>query len=636
MRLDHPTGLVALAAVAVLVVLYLYDRRRRTIPVGTLFLWQQVESPPRERQRFRPDAVFFAQLLLLLTLIAAYVEPVLEDAGAPTVNGALVVVLDVSASMQTQEGDGSRFETARRRALAAVAEVAPNDEVMVVAAGNRPRVALGWSSDRASVRAALEALAPIDTPTDLAPALELAHGLASERAGARVAVFTDLAPESSGLSPEARAHLDYVQIGSTDDNVAIAAVSVTTPPFHGPADATATIDVRNYARTSRDTVLEARVGGTPWARRAFTIAPRATEHVLLTSPPGSGPLEVRLLADDALAVDNHATAWIGPGAALDLLLVTDSRALADAFGEVAGALAGSRVEVTSRERFEAEPPAGRRVALFDGFVPASLPLATNALYVAPPPGNDVCPSAGRRDDAIVVDWDGAHPALAGLDALQALGVAGTSLLGETTWGTPLVLAASEHAAFPLLIAGERNGRRTACLGAELGGALASSDRMPLLLLTLATLRWLGEPFGPSALVVETGHPVLAGAGPTGPIRGATGPSPGDGIEIAGDPAVVSAERTGVFAVGPEGAERLVLANLFDDRESDVGRSGAREWPATIHDEPPSPVRAGRPIAPWLYGAALVLLAVEWALWRWTQVARSGSPTRSRDEEGIPR
>ncbi len=612
MRLDHPTGLLGLAAVAVLVVLYLYDRRRRTIPVGTLFLWQQVESPPRERHRFRPDLSFLAQLMVLLTLIAAYVRPVLEGALPPAPGAPLLVVLDVSASMQTVEDDGSRFETARQRALAAVATVAPSDEVMILTAGARPHVALGWSSDRASVRAALEALVPTDTPTDLGPALELAQALAAERAGARVAVFTDLSPEASGLGPEARTRLDYVQTGRTDDNVAIAGITVATPPFHGPADATATIDVRNYARTTRDAVLEARVAGVPWARRAFTIAPRATEHVLLARPPGSGALEVRLLTEDALAVDNHATAWIGPSAPLDLLLVTDSRALAEAFGEITAALAGSRVEVTSRERYDAAPPAGRRVALFDGFVPATLPLATNALYVAPPAGNDVCPSAGRRAEALVIDWDEEHPALVGLDALQALGVAGTSVLGETDWGAPIVLAASEHAAFPLVVAGERNGRRTACLGAELAGPLASSDRMPLLLLTLATLRWLAEPFGPSALVVETGHPVLAGAGPTGPIGG-------EGLEIAGNPPVVSAERAGVFAVGPAGAERLVLANLFDDRESDVGRSGAGEWPATARDAPPPPIRSGRPLAPWFLGAALVLLAIEWAMWRRTHV-----------------
>ncbi len=615
MRLDHPAGLGALAAVAVLAILYLYDRRRRSIPVGTLFLWQQVESPPSERERFRPDRLFFAQLLVVLVLVAAYVRPVREGAAAPPVGAPLVIVLDVSASMQAKEDDGTRFDAARRRALARVGNVASGDDVMIVTAAARPRVALGWTDDRARIRAALEALAPTDTPTDLAPALELARGLAAERPGAEIAVFTDLPPEASGLTPDARARLDYVQLGRTDDNAAIAGITVTTPPFHGPSDATATIDVRNYARTSREIVLEARVAGVPWARRALAIAPRATEHVLLTGPPGSGPLEVRLGGDDALAVDDHATAWIGPGAPLDLLLVTDSPALADAFAEVASALAGSRVEVTSRERFETAPPAGRRVALLDGFVPASLPLATNALYVAPPPGNPVCPSGERRSDAVVVDWDGEHPVLAGLGGLQALGVASATVLGDTDWGTPIVLAASEHAAFPLLVAGERNGRRTACLGAELGGSLASSDHMPLLLLTLATLRWLAEPFGPSALEVETGRPRLAGAGPLGPVSG-------DGIEIAGEPPVVVAERAGVYTIGPPGGERLVLANLFDDRESDIGRSGAGEWPATVHDSPPKPLRDGRPLAPWLYGGALVLLACEWALWRLTQIPRA--------------
>lgn len=621
MRLDHPAGLGALAAVAVLVVLYLYDRRRRTIPVGNVFLWTRVESPPRERERFRPDLLFFAQLLVVLALVAAYARPVLEGIAPPPAGTPLMLVIDASASMQTKEEDGTRFESVRRRALARAAEVAGDDEVMILTAADRPRIALRWTSDRSRIRAALEALAAFDSPTDLGPALELARGIAADRPGTSIVVFTDLPPEASGIGPDARAELDYVQVGRNDDNVAIAAINVSTPPFHGPTDATATIDVRNYARTSRETVLEARVAGIPWARRALTIAPRATEHVLLTQPPVSGPLEVRLGGDDALAVDDHATAWIGPGAPLDLLLVTDSQALADAFANVASALAGSRVEVTSRERFEAAPPPGRRVALFDGFVPATVPLATNALYVAPPVGNDVCPSGDRRSDAVVVDWDADHAALAGLGALQALGVATTAELGDAGWGAPIVIAAAGHAAFPLLIAGERDGRRTACLGADLGGTLASSDHMPLLLLTLATLRWLAEPFGPSALVVETGRPTLVGAGPTAPVSG-------EGVDVAGDPPVVVAERTGVYELGPKGGARLVLANLFDDRESDVGRSGPGEWPATAHASPAAPVATGRPLAPWLYLAGLVLLAAEWALWRATQgVRRSRITTR---------
>jgi hypothetical protein len=618
MRLDHPWGLAALGAVAVLIALYLYDRRRRTIPVGTLFLWQQIVSPQHQRQRFLPDGLFFAQLAVVLAFVAAHVRPIADTPPGPDAGAALALVLDVSASMQTAEPDGPRFETVRKRALALVAESDASADVTVIAAGSRPAVALPWTNDRARVRAALEALTPLDTPTDLASAMELARGIAGARPATRMVVLTDLPPEASSLDPETRAHFDYVQVGRNDDNVAIAGITVTAPPFHGPRDATVTIDVHNHGRTTREVALEARVGGTPWARRMLAIAPRATEHVLLADPPVGGVVEVRLATDDALGVDDRAAAWIGAGAPLDLLLVTDSRALADAFGEIASALAGSRVEVTSPERFAAATPAGRRVALFDGVVPANVPLATNALYVAPPAGNDVCPSGGRRSGAVVVDWDGDHPALAGLDALQALAVAGASQLREADWGSPIVIATSSDAAFPLLVAGERHGRRTACLGAELGGPLAASDRVPLLLLTLATLRWLAEPFGPSAITVETGRPALAGAGPTSPITGG-------GLAIGGDPPVVMADRAGLFTVGPAGAERMVIANLFDERESDVGRSGPGEWPATVRATPAATTLAGRPLAPWLLGLALVLLVVEWLAWRRSQLVRAPRP-----------
>ena len=611
MRFANPAGAAALVAVAVLVALYLYDRRRRTIPVGTLFLWQKIASQTRDRQRFRPELLFVLQLALLLALIAGFMRPVSDHAAPPPVGRASILVLDVSASMQAREDDGTRFELARRRAADRVTAGSDGDETMVVTAGTRPAVTLRWTNDAARVRAALEALEPTDAPGDLAPAVELALGLARERPGARVSVFTDLPPEASGMAPDQRARLDYVQVGRTDDNVAVAGITVAAPPFHGVADTTATIDVRNYGRTSRDVVLEAAVDGAPWARRGLPVGPRATEHVLLTGPPASGVLQVRLAGDDALAVDDRAAAWIAPGTPLDLLLVTDSRELSTAFGEIAAAIAGSRVEITSRERYTAEPPAGRRVALFDGFVPATLPLALNALFVAPPAGNDVCPAGGRREHVTVVDWDADHPALAGLGPLQALAVDGASQLDEADWGTSIVLGASEHVAFPLLVAGERNGRRTACLGAELAGPLASADRVPLLLLTLASLRWLAEPFGPSALVVDTGRPVLVGPGPTTPVKG-------DGLEITGDPTVLVASRAGVFTIGPPGAERNVLANLFDDRESDIGRSGPGEWPATVVDAVAPTQHGGRRLDGWLYAIALVLVAVEWTAWQRTR------------------
>jgi len=166
--LANPAGALALGAVGVLIVLHLYGRRRRAVPVGTLFLWQRVPAEPLDRRRFRPDLLFALQLGLLLALIAGLVRPYLEVATPAAERVRLLVVLDVSASMQAREEGGTRFELARRRARALVAQLLTGDEVMLVTAAERAHVVLAWTADHTRAQDRLEALEPLDTPTNLA------------------------------------------------------------------------------------------------------------------------------------------------------------------------------------------------------------------------------------------------------------------------------------------------------------------------------------------------------------------------------------------------------------------------------------------------------------------------------------
>ena len=621
----NPAGAFTLAAIGLLILLYLYDRRRRVVPVATMFLWKRIAAQPLQRERFRPDALFWMRLVLLGALIAAYVRPFVEDRGAGSAGAPLIVVLDTSASMQAREVGGTRFELARQRAAALLRTLEDGAEAMLITAAERPHVAQRWSADRTRLADRLATLAPTDTPTRLGAAIELAFGEASARPQARVAVVTDLPPEASGVTPAALARVDYLQVGATDDNVGILSLTVDRPPFRAPTEASATALIRNYAAVPKRVAFTARVGADPWEQRVLTLPPRASEPVLLVHPPHGGALVVTIDAGDALAVDDHAAAWISPGEPLDLLLVTDSRELAAAFGAVAAAVPGSKVEVVSRARYAERLPGGRRTALFDGIVPDTLPPAVNALYVAPPAGNTLCPVAAFADNAAVVDWESEHPAVSGLATLQALEVGRAGELTSPAWATPVVLAASRRRAFPLLVAGEHEGRRTACLGAELAAPLASSDHLPLLVLTLSALRWLAEPYAGTAVTVATGAPVVAGPGPTQPIDG---PDGGAGLRVIGDPPVLLAERAGIYRMGPSGGERLVFANLFDDRESDIGRDGVRDWRATTEESAPPPP-AKRELGWWLYVAALALLACEWALW-WRRRASGAAETETLD------
>ena len=206
----NPLGALAFLALAALLALYLRVRRRQAIPVATLFLWRRVRAPVVPPRRFRPDAIFWLQVAILAALAAGYVRPYLDRATGAAPSARLLVLLDVSASMQAREPEGVRFDLARARAEREIARLASSDEAMLVTAGARAGVVLRWSTDRPLARRRLEELSALDVPTDLTPALELALSEGRARAGTRILVLTDLPAAEGGL-----ADADLAAVGQT-------------------------------------------------------------------------------------------------------------------------------------------------------------------------------------------------------------------------------------------------------------------------------------------------------------------------------------------------------------------------------------------------------------------------------------
>jgi hypothetical protein len=585
----NPLGAAALVAVAALIALHLWDRRRRVVPVSTLFLWRRLPSAPLERRRrLRPDALFVLQLSAMLVLVAGLLRPWIATsdgaAGAPS----LLIVLDVSASMQAREPEGTRLDLARERAAALVRDDA---ETMLVEAADRPRVAVRWTRDATLVRRRLETLEALDVAGDLAPAVALAVGEARARPGTRVAVFTDLPPSATGLPADDLAAVDYVQLGRTDDNVAVSRLTVDAPPFATPARTTATVVVRNHAGAPRRVVLDARVGDRPWARRELSLPAHDATTVELSDPPGAGVVTITLDADDALGADDTAFGWIGAGASADLLVVSRTPARENPWVALANAMPGGRAEVVAPAAFTT---AHDRLVVFDGVAPPDAPPdapPARTLVVSPPVGGSVCPVDAVADDAAVIDWDGTHPILAAQSGLEALAVTRASVLAAPPDADVVALAAARDRTFPFLVARERNGARVACLASGLAMPLAATDQLPLLLVTLGTLAWLDPHAATAPLVVRTGVPARDGA------------------------VTIVADRVGAE---PRGA-RLVLASLENDDESAIGRDGGGVWPAattaaaTTH-------RAPHELAWWCWLAGAGLLAGEWMLWRRRRLA----------------
>lgn len=160
-------------------------------------------TPPKARRRARlEDRVLFgvrAASVVALALLGA--SPLVQCSRlAMTRSGASVavaIVLDDSMSMRARAGERAetRFERAKAGAADILGAMHDGDAAAIVLAGSPARVALAATTDIASARAALDALAPSDRGTDLDGALAIARTLVAElpQVDRRIVVLSDLA-----------------------------------------------------------------------------------------------------------------------------------------------------------------------------------------------------------------------------------------------------------------------------------------------------------------------------------------------------------------------------------------------------------------------------------------------------------
>ena len=459
--LANPLGLLTLASVAVLIALTRLRRRSRVTAVSSLLLWKHLRARPVERQRFRPDLLFVLRLLLLLALVGGYALPWIGHPGTGTAGG-LAVVLDVSASMQVQEAGGTRFALARRRLDGLVGSLPDGAPVLLVAAADRPRVVLRWSADRQRLAERLAA----------ARAARHADGdRPGGRAGARRGRAPSGRPRRGAHRPRHRrratwpparlAGVDWTAIGRRDDNLAITGLTVDAPPFADAADVHVDVEVRNFGPASRATTVEASLDGRPWTRQAFALAARGTGHATLGAPPGPGLLRVRLAGNDALAVDDEAVAWVPAQPPLDVLLVTESDALAGAFGALVASVPRGHLEVVNRaglaERAGAATSDGRGDRLRPSGSRRRRWRGRRALPRAAAGESGVPRRAHRRRCSRSSTGSRTRPVLQGFGSLAAVEAAHATQLLQQPWGAAVVTAATRHAAFPFLVVGEQAG-----------------------------------------------------------------------------------------------------------------------------------------------------------------------------------
>ena len=619
-----PLALIGLISLPIIVAYYMLRLRRRDVPVGSTFLWQQLvrdveANAPWQRLRF--SGLLLLQLLIALVAVIAAARPFLTVTSDLAAN--VVLIVDTSASMGTVEGDTTRVALAQAAARRVIGQLPEGGHVTVVAADDSAHVLVSDTDDRAAALAAVDATAATEVPGDLTDAFALASALAARDSDSTVVVVTDA---NADRLPQVGIGAPIVveRVGTTDGNQAVAALSLLRRAGGAQLDLFVAVSNPSTADVTRrleiyadDVLVDARDLAIPAEQRS--------EAIISSVPQSARVVEARLAGDDALAVDDRAFALVPAAGAVRALLVGPG----NAYLENALALL-PRLELYAvgangyADALEAATEDGTPygIVIFDRNVPAEAP-GVPSLYVGPG-ASGAFGTVGRNVDGPALDRpDPADPLLRFVD-LSTLHIGRARAVTLVEGMRPVV---ESVAGDPLVAIGRVNGRGVGLLAFALGDSdLPLQVAFPLLMSNLvdALLPSTDGILPPS---VELGQPIALSVDPAILRVAAVTVASGAKVEldvIGGRVTVPGLRVTGLVdlqvvddgtGAGGDSLGRTA-ANLFNPGESRVTPGD----PARIRDlGRVDPNAGGDGLAArseWWWPlalAGLVLLLVEWML-----------------------
>jgi hypothetical protein len=601
----QPLLLLALLTLPLILILHLLRERRRRVSIPSLQHWRNLpRQPAGERIRRLPLTL----LLLLHLLIAGLLGLAL---GRPQIFGPLnganrqvIIVLDTSTSMAARAGATTRFAQAQARARALLQAMGATDRATLIAAGHTARVvARAGASELPALLAALDALRPGGTGTDLAGALTLAEAELDPQREQRITVISDGALPP--LVPRTlAAPLDWQPIGDAQPNRAI--IAFATRAWGGKLQAY--IRVANYDEAAFNGTLRLYGDEQLLDTRAVTIAADGETELTWTLPGGPTRLRAELDGRDALAQDDQAFLAVLTARPVNALLVSahpDPLRRALAAGPGVAVVAVDPSSYAGGDRPERAPD----LTIFDSFLPQSWPAGA-VLAINPPPDVPALLTVGPRP-RLPADGELTQNAalLAGLN-LGGVHFGGIQPVERPAWAdTQLALGE-----LPLILRGRSDSHEIAIWTFNLASSNLTT-RLAFPLLVARTVRDLAP--APLAAAMQAGDPLTLRPDARATTILLSGPE-GATASVAAAPllALDTLAQPGFYRI----EERNGTTALFTGQigvnagaaiESDLRPRIAPPLAGAAHAAAGESQRLMLDLWPWLALGALALLMLEW-------------------------
>ncbi len=643
MSLLAPMALIGAALIGpIIIAMYLLKLRREERTVSSTFLWQRMVRDVEANapwQKLRRNILLLLQLLLLILLVLALARPFFLTQGIAGRN--LIVIIDRSASMGAVDVAPNRLEAARAEALRLIEQLPDGGQATIIATGGQMEVLVASTTDQRELRNAINGITLRNSgDSDLTQALTLAAALAAREEQSEVAIISDgnvTVPEDLTVPATVR----YFPIGRSDNNVAISALALQ------PAAAGQTLfaQATNYGGASVTRRMDIYLDGALFNAYNLSLDPGREQSIIVDIPPQVQVVEARLNEGDALPTDDRAWAVSRVGDQTNVRVIGPGNRFLETGLALLPGVQMTLVPTTTATftQTAAQVP----LTIIDGVTPTTLPPG-NLFFIAPPQSTAYFSVTGTLEFPAMRPVFGDEPLLRSV-SVSEVSVLKAARIVPGNWAR--IVIDSDGA--PLLVAGERDGRRIVVLAFDLHQSdLPLQVAFPLLLSNIVS--YLSPGTGAQAAQLVPGQPLVV------PIDDAVSEvrvirpdgrqvssRNSDRIQILGNQAVYDdTGELGVYTLEVYHNNQLELrqryaVNLFTAGESQIKPQERLAVTQTSGLQTAAMrERVGRQeIWRWLAALALLVLVVEWLVYqrngitylreRWRQRSRAKGSASAR-------
>jgi hypothetical protein len=601
--------LLGLLAIPI-ILLYMLRLRRQEIIVSSTMLWQKLLRDREANapwQKLRRNLLLILQLLILGALVFALARPFLPT---PTVaTGNLIVLLDASASMLATDTEPTRYETAKAEIAQLINDLSSSSQMTLINVGHTPAILAAATSDKPTLRQALQSAQPDQTTANWSAALALASGAAQGYKDARIVIVSD--GGLFGDLPPLPAEPQYIPIGSSGENLAITALA--TRELEG--EVTLFASVRNEGQQDREALITIYLDEALFDSRRISVPAQTAVNLTWPLPGTPSAIQAQLSENDGdfLPIDDTAWAVHEGGISNRILLVTEGNLfLEQLFTVLPGVTA-----------FKAAPDSDLLAEPFDMYVFDSIPLPdplpqTDLLIINPQPTDVPASSANALLTVTGTFSNTTTTRLANSPLLQFVDWRTVNIQQaqriDAPWAQPLV----EAEGGPLLLIGEQNGRRVAILTFDLHASdLPLQIAFPILMANITSWLSPGQAFEIDGLL-QSGDPVTLTPSASSTAVLVTKPDGTVWQQEVGEEALIFTEtnQPGLYAVALRDAQGTRAAgqfavNLFAPEESKIQPTSFIQIGQTTVETSENEDVGQYELWPWLLAAAVIILIIEW-------------------------